>query len=613
MIPQLKDYSGLVSIGRGAFATVFRAMHNPTERIVALKVFNGVSKNGVLSSGRSSSMSQDAQYDYNNSSDNLGLSSGEVQSSHSNLSMSSSFRGNPLSCTQSASEEHVKYGEGDEMTDFNREVQIHMKLDHPFIAHFFGSFQQDDINVIVMEYIPGKSLLDLINSGRLSNEFEIAKIYCQIIAALDYLHNEKKVVHRDLKLENIIISPNNMVKIIDFGLSNISNGLLSTQCASFPYAAPELFLGEPYDSSIDIWASGVILYAMLTGSLPFEGEDVFQLANQIMNHEPDYSEIHSSYAVDLLQHVLEKNTHDRYNLTQIINHPFIKKSTFAYLLDRKHVLNDDTKVFPQTDLILNSSKNLNMSRRVNTSLCDIHIPNGQSSLNSNSNIPHISQFRGNNHSYNHKDNTSTRLLQNHIIINNQANSNLSNNAAPTPAVSKNAHILKNLNINKNTAAPKNIQNQNGNAIPQTPSFVSLPGFDDKVIRYMCRLKYDVNKLVVPEFEKLDIPESLVYRVIRRYQTGTNMLNIFTSPVPEKIQTASMFLPVYINPVGDELPKYAEEQDGPLTSKNIPMRGMKRKKSSFESFFAKGKQETLPNCPMRVRANNKLLNIHTFCD
>jgi len=130
-----------------------------------------------------------------------------------------------------------------------------------------------------MEYIEGGELFNYIVSKTRLREKEACKFFQQIISGIEYIH-KLKICHRDLKPENLLLDKNKNIKIIDFGLSNTykSGNTLKTACGSPCYAAPEVVAGKRYHGlMIDIWSSGVILFAMICGYLPFEDPNTGKL------------------------------------------------------------------------------------------------------------------------------------------------------------------------------------------------------------------------------------------------------------------------------------------------------------------------------------------------
>lgn len=136
--------------------------------------------------------------------------------------------------------------------------------------------------IFVLEFAGGELFNYIVANGRMP-ESRARKFFQQIISGIEYSHR-LKIVHRDLKPENILLDDDLNVKITDFGLSNeISDGdFLATSCGSPNYAAPEVIRGGVYAGpEIDVWSSGVILYVMLSGRLPFEDEEVHVLFSKI--------------------------------------------------------------------------------------------------------------------------------------------------------------------------------------------------------------------------------------------------------------------------------------------------------------------------------------------
>ena len=127
---------------------------------------------------------------------------------------------------------------------------------------------------IFMEYCSKGELFNYIVDKQHLSEDEASYFYYQLINGLEYIHSQN-IVHRDLKPENLLLGKGNILKIIDFGLSNFFLGKpLSTPCGSPCYASPEMVSGNKYNGCcIDVWSTGIILYAMIYGYLPFEDPD----------------------------------------------------------------------------------------------------------------------------------------------------------------------------------------------------------------------------------------------------------------------------------------------------------------------------------------------------
>ncbi|KAM9855128.1 NUAK family SNF1-like kinase 1 [Aulostomus maculatus] len=164
-----------------------------------------------------------------------------------------------------------------------REIEITSSLRHVNIIRFYEVFESRDKIVIVMEYASRGELYDYIQEKRKLPETEARSIFRQITSAVHYCH-KNEVVHRDLKLENILLDQDLNVKLADFGLSNhFQRGtLLQTFCGSPLYAAPEIVTGLPYQGpEVDCWALGVLLYALVYSTMPFDGTSHATLTEQI--------------------------------------------------------------------------------------------------------------------------------------------------------------------------------------------------------------------------------------------------------------------------------------------------------------------------------------------
>ncbi|KAM8705674.1 hypothetical protein ACLKA7_010043 [Drosophila subpalustris] len=165
-----------------------------------------------------------------------------------------------------------------------REVRIMKLLDHPNIVRLFQVIESERTLYLIMEYASRGELFDhLVKNGRM-REREARVIFRQLVSAIQYCHS-KFVVHRDLKAENLLLDQHMNIKIADFGFGNTfnPNAQLETFCGSPPYAAPELFMGRKYAGpEVDAWSLGVVLYTLVSGSLPFDGGTLKELRERVL-------------------------------------------------------------------------------------------------------------------------------------------------------------------------------------------------------------------------------------------------------------------------------------------------------------------------------------------
>jgi serine/threonine protein kinase len=220
-------------------------------------------------------------------------------------------------------------------TRLQREISLLKKIEHPFIADFFQVTEDHDYIYIITEYASHGSLLDHVNANGNLTEDQARRYFSQIIWALEYLHNEKHVVHRDLKCENILLDRYDNIRLVDFGLSNMFSDVapqLNTACGSPAYAAPEMVLGKSYTKSADIWSLGVMLYAIVVGNLPFDEENVQRLLQKIVYTEVTYPPCLTPQLIDLLQKMMCKEPNSRITLEGIKQHPWFSSSEFRIMV-----------------------------------------------------------------------------------------------------------------------------------------------------------------------------------------------------------------------------------------------------------------------------------------
>ena len=206
----------------------------------------------------------------------------------------------------------------------NNEIEILKKIKHYNIIKLLSTFENDSKIYIIQEYIEGQELFEYIQNNKKLSEREACLLYQQIISGIEYLH-KLGIAHRDLKPENILLSTTNVLKIIDFGLSILysKNELLKTLCGSPCYAPPEMIGGKKYKGlSSDIWSSGIILFLMLAGHLPFNELTNKKLYNKILSGKYVIPKDISEEGKDLIRRILEVNPKKRIKINEIKEHPW---------------------------------------------------------------------------------------------------------------------------------------------------------------------------------------------------------------------------------------------------------------------------------------------------
>ena len=225
-----------------------------------------------------------------------------------------------------------------DLNRINREINIAKNINHLNIVQFLEIKEDLDKYYILMEYCEKGELFDLILSKKKLSEDEAAYYFYQLVNGLEYIHMNN-IIHRDLKPENLLLTKNNILKIIDFGLSNYNpeDNLLTTPCGSPCYASPEMVSGKKYNGiTNDVWSIGIILYAMIYGYLPFENENGNNelLFRRIRECKIDYPQNNCVMALDLLKKILVRDFNERITINGIKNHKFYLKGKF--LFRRKH-------------------------------------------------------------------------------------------------------------------------------------------------------------------------------------------------------------------------------------------------------------------------------------
>jgi len=275
---------------------------------------------------------------------------------------------------------------------FDLEIFLLRNLHHPFIAKYFQLLEDSNFCFICMEYIENEDLYHHVNelSDKRLEEKEARYYFEQLILVLEYLHNEKKVVHRDIKGQNLVLDRGFNIKVIDFGIANVlsnSKAKLSSLCGSLCFMAPEILAHEPYIQSVDIWSAGVLLYSLIIGTLPFYRWQREALIERILNVEPVFPKDFHPLLQDFLSKLLCKDPATRISIEQIKEHPWFSKDEYEYIkqnsmhlmqsefiLGRRNVIDQEivekmNRMNINTDYLKQSLK----SRETNTCTISYHI------------------------------------------------------------------------------------------------------------------------------------------------------------------------------------------------------------------------------------------------
>ncbi|EAY16259.1 CAMK family protein kinase [Trichomonas vaginalis G3] len=209
---------------------------------------------------------------------------------------------------------------------FEIEIRIAQQMHHPGIVELCDLLKDDNNYYVIMEFCPNGELFQFIVDRNNLSEDEAKPLFRQILEALQYVHSHG-VSHRDLKPENLLIDNLGRIKISDFGLSIFvdSQGLVKTPCGSPCYASPECISGQLYDGmTTDVWSAGVILYAMLTGQLPWKKRNQAQLFKQIKSGDYTIPDELSSDATNMLTRLLTVDPKARITIEEALQHPWLR-------------------------------------------------------------------------------------------------------------------------------------------------------------------------------------------------------------------------------------------------------------------------------------------------
>ena len=377
---------------------------------------------------------------------------------------------------------------------FNREVEIMSKLNHPNIVKLYGHFEDEKYCYFIMQYIPNKDLFELIPiNGKKPNIKLIASIMKDILNAVYYLHNMKPtIIHRDIKPENILLDSKNKAYLTDFGWSNYMDNFIrrNTMCGTPLYLPPEMIGQFGHDETADIWCIGVLIFELITGTTPFEGNDMETVAHNISKLRITWPPNMDPDAKDLCSKILKLNGKDRLSIEKILSHKFFSKyfpNAVKELIkpdptkNRTFVVSrDDPKTWGEPEKQI------------------LHRPQKSYFKISNSiNINKINRIENNNNINNNKD-TKIQILRATYAPKNKINSSyLTNEKFNTYREKINKNPISNYNTkyieNKATSSKSYYKNNNKNNTTSSKSYYKDNNNKNNIISSKSYKKIEYNK------------------------------------------------------------------------------------------------------------------------
>ena len=256
------------------------------------------------------------------------------------------------------------------------------KIHHPNVVKLFGHFEDDHYCYFIMEYISKGNIYQLIPKDRhrrLSTQV-VASLMKDVISAVYFLHHmNPPIIHRDIKPENVLLAEGLVAKLTDFGWSNYMEGAEKrmTVCGTPIYLAPEIINETGHDEKVDIWCIGVLLFELCSGNVPFQGNDLESLKQNIRHMKIMWPRDINMDAKNLISQILKYEASQRIGLVEILNHPFFTK--FYPNAAQNLIKPDDNLIYVPYIVSKDNPKNYN----------PIHINNNSSenlnNLNNNNN------------------------------------------------------------------------------------------------------------------------------------------------------------------------------------------------------------------------------------
>lgn len=204
-----------------------------------------------------------------------------------------------------------------------KEISVYMQVNHPRIVQLYRYSLVDKILIFFLQYAPNGTLLSFVNRHNGLREFEGRRLFLQLFEAVQYIHMKHFLVHRDLKLENVLLDKDDNILLTDFGLCDtFYNSTLKSIVGTPGYMPPEIMAGSEYNEKCDVWSLGICLYLMLTGRFPFSGTNDFRLLIQ-QAEKLQYPDNFSPALVDILRKMLNPHISSRFGIDRLHSHPFL--------------------------------------------------------------------------------------------------------------------------------------------------------------------------------------------------------------------------------------------------------------------------------------------------
>ena len=330
---------------------------------------------------------------------------------------------------------------------FAREVEIMYKISHKNIVKLYSHFEDESNCYLVMEYLKRGNLYSLLQSqpNKCLDQKSIANYIVDLISSLYYLHNmNPSIIHRDIKPENLLLSDDNHLKLTDFGGRNyyFQNKARFTTVGTRIYQSPEMLLNKGYDTRVDIWAIGVLIFELLSGEPPFK-KDTHSIEDNIINLRINWPNKMNLLGKNLISKILKVNPEGRLNLVEILQHKFI--SDIVPDASKRLILPSDFTIEPFIISKMTPQEKTKVNKR----------DYGSNYSDKNSEINFNEDSKKSFEKLNESNNNLTKMY-NDVLIKKKMNKNENENAKSIEYLKQKVEILQNeiykkLEINLNQA------------------------------------------------------------------------------------------------------------------------------------------------------------------